>query len=212
MPHDGGYRRVYADESVATCWSYVLLLVGVVVGALAIGFGAVQGLDTTSGFEEESDFAFTASLWLFIFGIVLLVALFAFCIDAWRRNGNYYVTPPGWLSYFWLLLFVFLCLPWNVFGHVFLLRAWASTGVWSSTAVYIMMIVAVVVAWLIVLGTIRYVAFVLFLHNWQIGVSRRYLTAVSDASAGNYPLPILEERYRVLPYVMGVMDAEPKTV
>jgi len=206
MPDMKGYRALYADEPLATCWSYTLAVLGIIVAGLAIGFGAAHGLAAESGFVNEADFAFAASLWLFVFGLVLLTAILVFCWDAWMRHYDYYVYAPGWLSYFWSLLAFFLALPWNVFGHIFLARMWAATGDWTATAVFVLVIVAVAVSWLIALAMVRYVAFVLFVHNWQIGVSRRYLTALSDAANQRLPLPLLEERYRTLPYLMGAMD------
>jgi len=208
MQTNAGYRALYPNEPLATCWGYTVAILGIIVAGLAIGFGAAQGLSTTSGFFDEPDFAFTASLWLFVFGIVLVVAIIVFCFDAYRRHYDYYVYPPGWLSWFWTLLAFFLALPWNVLGHVYLLRAWSSTPDWTATAVYALVIVAVIVGWLIALAAVRFVAAVLFVHNWQIGVSRRYLTAVSDAANQRLPLPLLEERYRTLPYLMAAQDVE----
>ena len=203
-----GYRALYPNEPLATWTTYAVLVTGFIVGVLAAVFGAVQGLTTESGLHDESDFAFKASLWLFVFGIVLVVAIVIFAIDAWIRHYDYYISAPGWMSYFWGLLAFFLALPWNVLGHIFLLRKWTATGDWTATAVYILVIVAVVVAYVIALGMVRYVAYVLFVHNWQIGVSRRYLTALSDAAQQGARFPVLEERHRTLPYIMGVQDVE----
>lgn len=200
MPHRYKYGTGWAS-----CLTVTVGVLGLVLGGLAIGFGAWNGFNYDGGLEDEGDFAFPLSVWSIVFGSVLLLGMLVYAIDVWSRAGDMYVRPPSCWGWIWAATFIFLGLPWNIIGHVFLLRAWQSTGD-SSTALYGVSIAALVVSWAIVAKGIWFLLDVLYEHNKQIGISRRYLSFLSAAiTESGMDLPVLDAKDNTLPYIMREM-------
>jgi len=195
--------------STLGCWGLTVGILGIIAGGRAIGFAAWNGLDMEAGLVNESEVAFPLSVWALTWGIVAIVAIGAYACDVWRRSNTAAIRPPDWLSWFWTVLMIFIILPWNIVGHIFLLRAWTSVSS-ASSALYGMSIAALIISWIVCVMVIFFVLKVLFVHNWQIGVSRRYLMDFSAANRGGQPLPLLAEDDRVLPLIMAAMDADSR--